>query len=122
MGATVTRTPLHTSYRTISRYHEIAADLLDSLRVDADNLLESNDDEHGSYPADTGQHLADRLAIESWVEHTTQQLRDVLYLLAVGDNGPTAAAEADPEQASKQAHADRRRKALERLAEQGLTV
>ena len=120
-----TRTPLHTRYETISRYHDIAKELLNALAVDVDNMMVSNDDEHHAEGLNAevqrNEQLAIRMDAESWVDQTTQQLRDVMYLLAVGDNGPTAVSMADLDGgATKQAHDQRRRAAIDRLTEDGL--
>lgn len=118
------RTPLHTRPETITRYADISRELLQALTADVDAMAQSNDDERShdaiGYLEHRGECLAERMERESWTEHTTQLLRDAMYLLAVGDNGATAAAEADPDGSSKQAHDHRRRAARERLEEQGL--
>lgn len=115
-------TPLHTRPETITAYHHAAVALVESLRADLDAMLASNRAEYDAWPDrdERDFHLGERLDLESWTEHTTQQLRDLTYLLAIGDNGPTAAAKCDPENPSKQAHDDRRRKATERLEEADL--
>ena len=119
------RTPLHTRPEQIETYGRIAFELLDSLRTDVSNLLLSNDDEHHAEGLNAevqrNEQLAIRMDTESWVDQTTQQLRDVMYLLAVGDNGPTAVSMADLDGgATKQAHDQRRRAAIDRLTEDGL--
>ena len=120
----MTRTPLHSRPETINEYRRIACDLLDSLRNDAHAMQESNEREREQdaalFRSEETAELAQRLELESWVEQTTQQLRDVLYLLAIGDNGPSAASECDPNGASKQAHSIRRHSATQRLNEDGL--
>lgn len=113
-------TPLHTHPEQIGEYHAVATSLLRALSTDVDNLAASNDDEQAAYPDDPARFLADRFEIIEWLDHTVQQLRDAMYLLAVGDNGPTAVAQADPDGATRQAHHERRRAALDRLREQGL--
>ena len=113
------RTPLHTHYKQLDLYHLLVHNVLQELATDADKMLASNRAEWDAWPQ-RGAHLAERMQVESWVEHTTDQLRDLLYLLAVGDNAAADVADADPDRADKDQHYKRARDARERLDESGL--
>lgn len=118
----MTRTPLHTHPEEIREYARLARAQAERLAALADRLEESNRAEEEAYPSRQRRDelLAERMEEASWLPLETQRLTDLLYLLAVGDNGPTGVAKADPESRSKQAHYDRRNQARMRLAEDGV--
>ncbi len=109
---------LHTTPAQLSDYAAVAHQQLARLGSVIARLEESNAAADAAYP-DTelrDELLAQRLEEESWVAWECRRFADLVYLLAVGDCGPSAAAARDPEGRTRQAHSQRRSEALERLS------
>jgi hypothetical protein len=114
------RTTLHTTPEQLTEYAKLAHQQLARLGSVIERLEESHAAADAAYPDTEEQRagrLGERLEEESWVASECRRVADLLYLLAVGDCGPSAAAEADPEGRSRQAHYQRRSEALGRLVD-----
>jgi aspartate carbamoyltransferase catalytic subunit len=118
------RTPLHTTPTQLKNFATQAHNQLDRIATLVARLAESNQCVELVYPDEIARDglLTERLEEKSWMTIEYQHLADLVYLLAVGDTGPSRAAEQDPERRSRQAHYQRRQDALERLSEDGIVV
>ncbi len=108
---------LHTTPAQLSDYAAAAHQKLARLGNVIARLEDSNAAADATYP-DTelrDELLTCRLEEESWMASDCQQLADLVYLLAVGNCGPSAAATNNPTKRSRQAHSQRRSEALERI-------
>lgn len=131
---------LHTSPADLARIDAAARSVLDEIRAGLDAMAESRAAEAERVPVATWDEqearrhrlLADRMERESWTEHHVQLLRDLVYLLAVGDRSAGDVARADLEAVHheqrgtmgllEQDHRDRHFEARERLESAGVEL
>lgn len=131
---------LHTTPADLAQIDSAARSVLDEIRAGLDAMAESRAAEEVRVPGSTWDQvearrhelLVDRMERESWTEHHGRLLRDLVYLLAVGDRAAGDVARADVEAAHheqrgtmdvlEQDHRDRHFDARERLEGAGVQL
>jgi hypothetical protein len=121
-------THLHTTPAQLDTYVDEITHQLTNLALHTKELRDLcraeltalDDAPTGTYATALHDLISDKLYTAAAVEDRMRFLRDLFTLLTHGDTGPSAMADADPNNRSRQAHHQQRNEALARLTEQGI--